>query len=289
MTRIMMRSSLVHRRGITLLEVLISVGILAVGLGSVVALVPAARSQASRAVILDRAAALAANTLADAATFGLLRPSCLTNGGSRPQLIDPAGSSLSLTTGNSLPQGIYGSAGSGTAAPNTVQWLWAQSRDDISMQPAARADDPPTNVIADGTRSFSGRMTSLVCLQAGTNGGPDRMSVVVFHARDSGLLSLSGTLSGTVLTIQPGQSGVLGGRTVPEIIRPGIVLYANNQFHQVTSAVVTASGSNTFNAYLTFSSGAMLTTGAWAVQFLPDSVGFAERPFNPESTSPYLQ
>ena len=36
------------RRGITLLEVLISIGILAIGLSSVVALVPAGRSQASR-------------------------------------------------------------------------------------------------------------------------------------------------------------------------------------------------------------------------------------------------
>lgn len=68
----------VVRSGITLLEVLISIGILAVGLGSIVALIPAGRAQAGRAVILDRGASLAANVLADAATFGLLRPECLT-------------------------------------------------------------------------------------------------------------------------------------------------------------------------------------------------------------------
>lgn len=61
------------RRGITLLEVLISIGILAIGLTSVLGLMAAARTQAARAVVLDRAALMANNVLADAATFGLLR------------------------------------------------------------------------------------------------------------------------------------------------------------------------------------------------------------------------
>jgi type II secretory pathway pseudopilin PulG len=66
------------RNGITLLEVLIAIGILAIGLSTVISLVPAGRSQASRAVVLDRASNLAANALSDAATFGLLRPASLT-------------------------------------------------------------------------------------------------------------------------------------------------------------------------------------------------------------------
>lgn len=277
------------RRGITLLEVLISVGILAIGLGSIVALVPAARSQASRAVVLDRAAALAANTLADAATFGLLRPSCLTNSGTRPQLIDPAGVSLSIATGSPLSQGIYG-AGSGVAISGNAQRLWAQSRDDLVMGPAATADDPATNLLVDGARGFTGRMTSLLCLQAGAAGGPDILTVVVFHARDPGSLVLTGQLAGTVLTVSQSQIAALGGRTVPDVIRPGVVLYANNRFHQVLSAMISSTVSGTYAAYLTFSSGTMLTSGAtWPIQLLPDSVGMAERPFTPESTSPYLQ
>ena len=67
-------SALHDRRGITLMEVLISIGILAVGLTSVVSLVPAGQSQAARAVILDRAAAAVANGLQDAVTFGLTKP-----------------------------------------------------------------------------------------------------------------------------------------------------------------------------------------------------------------------
>jgi len=43
------------RNGITLMEVLIAIGILAVGLSSVAALMPAAGSQAKKAVVADRA------------------------------------------------------------------------------------------------------------------------------------------------------------------------------------------------------------------------------------------
>jgi type II secretory pathway pseudopilin PulG len=66
------------RRGITLMEVLISIGILAVGLTSVVALVPAGKSQAARSVTLDRSASMATNALADAITAGFTRFDSLT-------------------------------------------------------------------------------------------------------------------------------------------------------------------------------------------------------------------
>ena len=65
------------RNGITLMEVLIAIGILAVGLSSVAALLPAAGSQAKKAVIADRAASMAENALADAVTVGLTKPSSL--------------------------------------------------------------------------------------------------------------------------------------------------------------------------------------------------------------------
>ncbi|MFM7519361.1 MAG: hypothetical protein ACKO9B_02695, partial [Planctomycetota bacterium] len=55
-----------------------SIGILAVGLTSVVALVPAGRSQASRGIIYDRATTMATNALADAITAGFTRLDSLT-------------------------------------------------------------------------------------------------------------------------------------------------------------------------------------------------------------------
>ena len=65
------------RNGITLMEVLIAIGILAVGLSSVAALLPAAGSQAKKAVIADRAASMAENCLADAVTIGVIKPRSL--------------------------------------------------------------------------------------------------------------------------------------------------------------------------------------------------------------------
>lgn len=63
-----------NRRGITLLEVIISLGILSVGLASVVALIPAGGDQAIKAVVEDRRGTLGANGLADFVNRGLLDP-----------------------------------------------------------------------------------------------------------------------------------------------------------------------------------------------------------------------
>ena len=63
-----------ERNGITLMEVLIAIGILAVGLSSVAALMPAAGSQAKKAVVADRASSMAENALADAVTIGVTTP-----------------------------------------------------------------------------------------------------------------------------------------------------------------------------------------------------------------------
>ena len=71
------RVQLEDRNGITLMEVLIAIGILAIGLSSVAALMPAAGSQAKKAVVADRASSMAENALADAVTVGLTKPSSL--------------------------------------------------------------------------------------------------------------------------------------------------------------------------------------------------------------------
>ena len=68
------RVQLEDRNGITLMEVLIAIGILAIGLSSVAALMPAAGSQAKKAVVADRASSMAENALADAVTIGITKP-----------------------------------------------------------------------------------------------------------------------------------------------------------------------------------------------------------------------
>lgn len=63
-----------NRHGISLLEVLISMGILTVGLVSVLSMIPAGRSQAMKANAYDRGTTLAANAAADLINRGLIRP-----------------------------------------------------------------------------------------------------------------------------------------------------------------------------------------------------------------------
>ena len=63
-----------NRRGISLLEVLISMGILTVGLVSVLSMIPAGRSQTMKANAYDRGTTLAANAAADLINRGLIRP-----------------------------------------------------------------------------------------------------------------------------------------------------------------------------------------------------------------------
>jgi type II secretory pathway pseudopilin PulG len=285
-----------ERRGISLMEVLISIGILAIGLSSVVAILPAARSQAARAVVLDRAAALAANALADAATFGLLRPDSLTVAptAATPVVVDPAftTSALLATVSGSLRNcGIFRTGTTGTfanapAAPAAFHRLFTQSRDDVVVDGSASPDDPPLEKFADGVRSFEGRMSCLLCLQSGTAvAAPGRLSVVVFHGRDVSTQAVAGTITNYEATIP---TASLGGRTFRDIVKPGVVLWepSERRFHQAVAAAADASGTS---AFLTLSPGGLVFSGTVAVQFLPDSVGLAERPFLPEAASPFTE
>jgi type II secretory pathway pseudopilin PulG len=282
-------------RGITLMEVLISIGILAIGLSSVVAILPAARSQAARAVILDRAAGLAANALADAATFGLLRTDSLTviPTPATPVVVDPAfgPSALTNTVSGSLRNcgifstGMAGTFGNAAAAPAAFHRLFTQSRDDIIVDGTSTPDDPPLEKFADGVRSFEGRMSCLLSLMSGTAlGVPGRLSVVVFHGRDLAAQTIDGTVTNFQAAIP---AAAIKGRTFRDLVKPGVVLWepAGRRFHQAVAVAWDASGTS---AFLTLAPGGDFS-GTVTVQFLPDSVGLAERPFLPESTSPFTE
>ena len=278
------------RRGISLLEVLVSIGILAIGLTSVVALIPAGRSQAARAVILDRASALAANVLADASTFGVLRPDSLTPGGTAA--IDPAGSlsAAGFTPASLSTVGIFASPSSpGSATPAGYSSLFTQSRDDILVNGTASTDDAPLNVFIDGVRGFEGRTSAILCLRpdpaAPTSGGT--LSAVVFHGRDTAITAVTGTIVNGAVDFASLSGG--GGRTAKDLIKPGMVAFANAQFHQAVATSFVAPTATTGTVYLTFSTGTALMTGTSSVTFLPDSVGLAERPFSYEYDSPYTQ
>ncbi len=285
------------RSGITLLEVLISIGILAIGLSSVVALIPAARSQASRAIVLDRAAVLAANALADVATFGVLLDGALTvrQSPGTTIIVDPgAVSSYQLTSATAAVlrnTGVFSGVVAGAAVPAACQRLLTESRDDIivttSTNAAATADDPLVNVFSDGARAYEGRMSCLYCLAPPAQpGDPGLLSVIVFHGRDPSLPAINGTFQGFQATIPQGN---LGDRTLKDVLKPGVVFWdpSGRRFHQAVAAAYDAA---TNSALLTLTSGTLLSgTVPRVVQFLPDSVGLAERPYFPETAGPYTR
>jgi prepilin-type N-terminal cleavage/methylation domain-containing protein len=66
------------RRGVSLLEVLISIGILAVGLTAALSLIPAGRTYMKKAAVDDRAAAMVPNAFATMLNLGLFRQQALT-------------------------------------------------------------------------------------------------------------------------------------------------------------------------------------------------------------------
>ena len=297
-----------NRRGITLLEVLIAIGILAIGLTSVVALVPAGKSQAARAIVLDRASVLAANALADAATFGLLRGDVLTtiSTGTTLSLVDPSFSPGPIPTnwvGGTIgtnaklrSTGVFASSSDGfptDSAAGPALRLFTQSRDDVLVTPGATEDDLPSNTFVDGARAFTGRMSCFYWI----NENLSTLSVVVFHNRDPGLLQVSGTiLNGSTLVIAPGD---LGDRKPRDVVKPGVVLYTNGkkdvngqypdaQFHQALSATFDPTDSY---AYVTLSTGTAVISfpAVCPVVIYPDSVGMAKKTFTPESPGPYTQ
>ena len=294
-TRFPRRGITLHpRRGITLMEVLIAIGILAVGLTSVVSLVPAGQSQAARAVILDRAAATVANGLQDAATYGMLRPDSIATdpvGGGPVIVFDPVrqhfGGLAEQDFPNAVrawvkPSGVYSQASSPNAYPAGMQvwqgnqsWqvmqLAAQGRDDILVSAGAGPDDPPVNRFdGNGVRLFNGRMTCIFSVARADNqlttplagGDVAKLTVIAFHNRDTtdtGTRWVEATFDGTTLKLL---GALPSGRTLKEIIRPGAVIYdpnktlATNQYLR-WSQVLMASIDDTVTptaVYVTFAS-----------------------------------
>lgn len=140
-----------NRSGVTLMEVLISIGILAVGLSAVVALIPAGGSEAQRALTETQKANVAIAALEDAITRGILNPSTWTPIAASPYTVmfDPLGSVGSGSVHASLIRETIG--GLQYVDPNTpASGLAGQdvfrSGDDLVYSQPSGSDDSPTPV-----------------------------------------------------------------------------------------------------------------------------------------------
>lgn len=210
------------RHGISLLEVLISMGIMTVGLLSVLSLVPAGKSQAVKAVIYDRSSVMASNVAADLISRGLLRStSWVTPQPSTPiAVFDPlynvptgiwpltnsaitlkadAATTGAATTGASAS--AYpgaGLAGQNAAVQAVCDVLFRSEDDPLYTLDGVGPDDPPlprwsagSAASPGGRRSFEGLYSFLATLQTSAIGAPywspstpATLTIVTFQRRD---------------------------------------------------------------------------------------------------------
>jgi len=298
------------RRGITLMEVLISIGIIAIGLTSVMSLIPAGKSEAGKALVYDRASTMAMNGLADAVTFGLTRPdSIIATSSTVATIVFDADASLitvSATVATVATLGAIKSSGvlsapaplDNTPAVPAIQKLFLQGRDDIIYNRPATDDDLPTNSFINGIRGFEGRMTTLIAITEADTGTPPlaagdlaTLSVIVFHNRDTATPIVSGTTSSAGL-ITVTAASLPAGRTLKSVLRPGAVLYYVDtvrnrlRFAQLSMAAV---DTNTGDAYVTFSGRPIPSASTTPIYILVDSVGLAEQTVSLEGPSPFGQ
>jgi hypothetical protein len=192
-----------RRAGITLMEVLMSIGILSIGLASVVALIPAGGSQAKKAVIEDRRGALGANTIADVVNYGMLNPATWSMIPTAPYrlVIDPLGN-------GSFPSaaGLTAISVSNIAAGSNVANLVFSAADDLVYVDDATKADPTTyppvpKRTSDNARRLSeGDYSWLATLVPSGMASPSQfytLSVVEFYRRPPPSVAVSANISGS--------------------------------------------------------------------------------------------
>jgi len=227
-----------HRRGISLLEVLISIGILSVGLISVLSLIPAGRLLSSKANALDRTSLLAMNAAADFMNRGFARPAGWTNSNPGTAFVayDPLLPvsfqtfwSGTVTGALITPRSDAATSAISTNMPSIVSDVLVRSGDDLRYSTEGLADDAlPVPIWAisgttisgtNGPHVYDGAYSYLATL-SGTNttwtsGEYKTLTIVTFSRRDTSSPPVMLT-SGTV-----NQTNVPSGSSLKDLVKPG--------------------------------------------------------------------
>jgi hypothetical protein len=189
------------------LEVLISIGILAIGLTCVFGLIVAGRTSAARSIVYDQIGTVTENARADAITLGLTRLDALTSptGGdcpAPPLIFDPIGLAAGVwPAASGLHPAVLRAAGP-LSAPDTasaqprafpIAGYAFETRDDLASTAPSNDDDLPRNQFTAGVRSFYGRTTWLALLTHPftTPLEPSQqatLTIIVCHKREPGVM-----------------------------------------------------------------------------------------------------
>lgn len=245
-------SLIAMRRGMSLLEVLVAMGILIAGLSGVAALLPSAGSRLAEANAIDRAGALAANGYADLLTRRLLSADLFSGVPASRAVV--FGEVLTSATNTSIA--LANSAALAMRIDPSLSFSF-QSTDDLVYSPGA--SDLPVNAFASPTlRSFKpgvcyGAMLSPEPFgQPIGSGSSARLTVVVFKKPTVTFQSLTLTSTSGVYSLAPADESTR--RRFAAGCSSMLLLPANNlppRFFRIGSSwsVVAPTGTSSFVAF----------------------------------------
>ena len=294
-------------------------GILTIGLVSVISLVPAGRSQALKASAIDRSASLAQNAAADFINRGFMRPSGwkATPSGNIAifdPLFDPRGD---VFWTNTLSQSVIqpridtvttcSSTASITSANSAIGDVLMRGEDDIRYSTDNVDDDDPPIALwsyspTAGRHVFDGSYTYLATLSGNSAswkpGEYKTLTIVTFNKRDTSLAPVLLTLSDTTTGIwDVAQTNVPTGQSLKDIVKPGAMVlaytpasppaYSWQRVLMAANATNTATPSAWRVALTCEGSGVVTTDTNNKVYVFPGANGSLQMPVRLEGTSPW--
>ena len=292
------------RAGITLLEVLISIGILSVGLASVMALIPAGGNQAKKAMIEDRRGAMGVAGFADLVNYGMINPANWSPSLTPPYRVvidslgnDPLGNPTFPATG--LAPVAVGGITAGSAAARV---LFAAGDDLVYVDNSLVSDPENVPQVAKLTSGNERRLANgyfswlATIVPSATGASPQfyRATIVEFYKRSPGtslIVRCAGATHNSVTAFT--YSWPANQPTLEEFrgLFPvgGVLLFTDNstihEWRRILVAAPTIAGSNVTSVELLVDRD--VTAGATDIIAFEGAVGMIEKTVHLEDPSPW--